>query len=72
MQSPLLSADLKLLVVSVAYALDEAGSITTLQLAQPQAFDTLKAVKQTRLDKKIRKAQGDTSGITQPDWEWKP
>lgn len=72
LKSPLLSADIDLLIVSASYSLDESGSLTTLQLAQPSAFDTLEGVKQTRLDKAIRKKQGDTSGITQPEWEWAP
>ncbi len=70
--SPLLSADVELLIVSAGYSLDESGSITTLQCARPSAFDTLEEVKQTRLDKKIRKKQGDEAGITQDDWELAP
>ena len=66
--SPLLSADLDLLIVSVAFSLDEGGHLTTLQLTLPQAFDTIENVKQTRLEKKIRKAQGDESGITDKEW----
>lgn len=72
LQSPRLAADLDLLIVSVNYTLDDSGALTVLDLAQPQAFDTIEGVKQTRLEKKIRKAQGDESGITQPEWDWKP
>jgi prophage tail gpP-like protein len=70
--SPKLSADLDVLIVSAGYSIDDdSGTVTTLQVAHPNAFATIEGVKQTRLEKKIRKAQGDESGITQPEWEWK-
>jgi prophage tail gpP-like protein len=69
LKSPLLSADLELLIVSVGYALDDSGTLTTLQLAKASAFDTIEGTKQTRLDKKLRKKQGTEQGITQPEWE---
>jgi prophage tail gpP-like protein len=72
LRSPLLAADLDVLIVSVGFSLDDQGTFTRLECAQPQAFDTIENVKQTRLEKKIRKAQGTESGITQPEWDWKP
>jgi len=69
--SPWLYADLDMLIVSVGYSEDDSGSVTTLQLALPHAFDTIEGVKQTRLDKKMRKKQGSKEkGITQPEWEF--
>lgn len=72
LRSPLLSADRQMLIVSIGFSLDESGSLTTIELSNPQAFDMIEGVKQTRLEKKIRKAQGDESSIVQPEWEWKP
>jgi prophage tail gpP-like protein len=72
LRSPRLSADRQMLIVSVGFSLDESGTVTTLELANPHAFDMIEGVKQTRLEKKIRKAQGDESSIVQPEWEWKP
>jgi len=72
LRSPLLSADLDVLIVSASYSLNDSGTLTTLQVANPHAFDMIEGIKQTRLEKKIRKAQGDESGITQPEWDWKP
>ena len=68
--SPHLSADLDMLVVSATFSLDDEGQSATLELAQPQAFDTIQNVKQTRLEKEIRKRQGDTSGILQQEWDF--
>lgn len=68
LKSPLLSADLDVLITSVAYSLDDSGTLTTLQLSKPSAFDTIEGVKQTRLEKAIRKKQGDESSVLDKDW----
>lgn len=68
--SPLLGADFPLLIVSTNFTLDNAGTLTELELALPQAFDLIAQTKQTRLEKKMRKAQGDESGITQEEWQF--
>lgn len=73
LSSPLLAADLDVLIISVGYSLDDAGTLATLQLAQPQAFDTIEGVKQSRMEKKVRmkKKETDATGITpNPEWEW--
>lgn len=70
--SPLLYADMDMLITSVGYSLDDdTGTLATLQLALPSAFDMIEGVKQTRLDKKMRKKQGSKEKkITQPEWEF--
>lgn len=69
LNSPLLSADVDLLITSVSYSLDDSGTTTTLQLSKPSAFDTIEGVKQTRLEKAIRKKQGDESSVVDKDWD---
>lgn len=69
LRSPFLAADLDVLIVSVTYSLDDSGTLTTLQVAQPSAFDTLAQVKQTRLEKKIRQKDRDNSSIVDEDWQ---
>jgi len=69
--SPLLYADMDMLIASVSYSENDSGTLTTVQLALPHAFDTIEGVKQTRLDKKMRKKQGSKEKkITQPEWEF--
>lgn len=69
MQSPLLAADLDVLIVSVSYSLDDSGTLTTLQVANPSAFDLIAQVKQTRLEKKIRQKDSENSSIVDEDWQ---
>lgn len=68
--SPLLPINADLLIVSVSLSIDDGGTTTTIELTDKSAFDTIEGVKQTRLEKKLRKKQGDEQGITQPEWEW--
>lgn len=70
LNSPLLYADMDVLIASVSYSKDDSGTLSSLQLALPHAFDMIEGVKQTRLDKKMRKKQGKEQGITQPEWEF--
>lgn len=53
--SPMLGADLDLLIVSVTYTLDESGTRTELSLTRPEAFALITGVKATRLDKAIKR-----------------
>jgi prophage tail gpP-like protein len=71
LSSPKLYADMDVLIASVNFSQDdETGTTAAMQLALPSAFDTIEGVKQTRLDKKMRKKQGKDHGITQPEWEF--
>lgn len=56
--SPTLGADTDLLIVSLAYVLDDGGSRTELHLAGREAFDLLAGVKGTRLDKALKGKDG--------------
>lgn len=62
-KSPMLGADDDLLIVSVAFVLDESGTRTELQLTRREAFDTLEGVKSTRLDKKIAGKNGAAEAV---------
>lgn len=53
LRSPLLYADLDLLIAAVTYKLDSSGTTTELELCRPEAFDLLAGVKASRLDRKI-------------------
>ncbi|MEF3074133.1 contractile injection system protein, VgrG/Pvc8 family [Methylobacter sp. Wu1] len=74
LQSPLLGADLDLLISALTYVQDESGTLTELQLAPPQAFDLIPLTKLTRLEKKLRKKKAEENlkeSITKnPEWEW--
>lgn len=69
LRSPLLAADLDVLIVSVTYSLDDGGTVTELQVAHPDAFDIIAQVKQTRLQKKIRQKDGENNSIVDEDWQ---
>lgn len=53
LHSPLLYADLDLLIASVTYRLDEGGTTADLELCRPEAFDLLAGVTAGRLARKI-------------------
>lgn len=72
LRSPYLAADLDVLIVSVTYSLDDNGTTTTLELANPSAFDTIQQVKQTRLEKKLRQKDGKATSIVDEDWQHDP
>lgn len=63
LKSPLLSADTDLLIASVSYSLSDSGTTASLQLVNPAAFDTIKQVKQTRLEKQLRQRDRDATSI---------
>jgi prophage tail gpP-like protein len=56
--SPTLYIEQDLLIAKCVYTLAENGTFTEMQLVHPAAFDILKGVKGTRLDKRIRGADG--------------
>lgn len=53
LRSPLLYADLDLLIAQVTYKLDSGGTTADLELCRPEAFDLLAGVKGTRLNREI-------------------
>ncbi len=53
LRSPMLYADLDLLIAQVTYKLSNNGTTTELELCRPEAFDLLSGVKGTSLDRKI-------------------
>lgn len=53
LRSPLLYADIDLLIAQVTYRLDSGGTSTELELCRPEAFDLISGVKGTRLNRAI-------------------
>lgn len=53
LRSPMLYADLDLLIAQVTYKLDSGGTTAELELCRPEAFDLLAGVKGTRLNREI-------------------
>lgn len=61
--SPMLYADLDLLIASVTYRLDDTGTTAELELARPEAFDLLAGVQGTRLDRAISAKKRDGASV---------
>jgi prophage tail gpP-like protein len=53
LRSPMLYADIDLLIAQVTYKLDSNGTTTELELCRPEAFDLIAGVKGNRLDRAI-------------------
>lgn len=53
LRSPMLYADLDLLIAQVTYKLDSGGTTTELELCRPEAFDLLAGVKGAALNREI-------------------
>lgn len=53
LRSPMLYADIDLLIAQVTYKLDSGGTTTDLELCRPEAFDLIAGVKGTALNRAI-------------------
>lgn len=53
LRSPMLYADIDLLIAQVAYKLDSNGTTTELELCRPEAFDLIAGVKSAALNREI-------------------
>lgn len=63
LRSPLLYADIDLLIAQVTYKLGGGGTTTELELCRPEAFDLIAGVKGTRLDRAISEKKHSGAAI---------
>ncbi len=63
LKSPMLYADLDLLIAQVTYKLDSNGTTTELELCRPEAFDLISGVKGTRLDHQISQKKRNGAAV---------
>lgn len=72
LRSPMLYADLDLLIAQVTYKLDSGGTTTDLELCRPEAFDLLAGVKGAALNREIsnRKHGGAAVRVASDKRSW--
>lgn len=71
-RSPMLYADIDLLIAQVTYKLDSSGTTTELELCRPEAFDLLAGVKGSRLGREIsnKKRNGAAVRVASDKRSW--